>query len=97
MLDAYACGILYDGIQYFSPELRHEVYSALGLKVTVDKESLTYELNINANVVRLTRELENYAAEVEEYRGKLRCTSKADGEERERARVSTSSVTGMSS
>jgi site-specific DNA recombinase len=97
MLEAYTAGIAYDGIYSFPAEMRHEIYQALGLKVTVDEDSLTYELDINANVVRLTREVESYAAEVEAYRGKLRCTSRADGEERERARVSTSSVTSMGS
>ncbi|MBA3473532.1 MAG: hypothetical protein H0T57_09960 [Rubrobacter sp.] len=97
MLDAYTSGIMYDGIHSFPAEMKHEIYQTLGLKVTVPIEGpLGYELNISANVVRLTREVESYAAEVEEYRGKL-CTSKADGEERERAKVSTSSVTGMSS
>jgi lysyl-tRNA synthetase class II len=82
MLEAYTAGIAYDGIHSFPAEMRREIYQALG-KVTVDGESLTYELNINVNVVQLTREVESYAAKVEEYRGRLRCTSKADREGKE--------------
>jgi hypothetical protein len=37
ILKAYAHGILYDGMKYFSPEMRHEIYAALGLKVTAHK------------------------------------------------------------
>lgn len=38
MLEVFSSGLLYDGLEYFSQELRHEVYQALGLNVTVYSE-----------------------------------------------------------
>jgi hypothetical protein len=71
-LGAYASGILYDGIEHFTPEMRHEIYGALGLKVTGNPDGTTeVEYQPTASVVRLTREVEDYGAEVAAYRGKL--------------------------
>jgi hypothetical protein len=72
MLEAYATGIQYDGIQYFSPEMRREIYEVLHLKVTVPAEGAPrIQGNADANVIRLTRGVEEYGHEVEAYRGKL--------------------------
>jgi hypothetical protein len=76
MLEAYAAGIEYDGISYFSPEMRREIYEALRLRITVGSDGTAHiQGNADANVIRLTRGVEDYAAEVEEYRGKLRVSS----------------------
>lgn len=79
MLWAYASGIMHEGIHAFGPEMRHEIYGALGLKVTAHKVEgqkrggrVEVDYDVGANVVRLTREVEDYAAEVERYRGKLK-------------------------
>lgn len=82
ILEVFLSGLLYDGLEYFSQELRHEVYQALGLKVTVYSEDSPYpsrpkgriehELWVTPGLVRLTRELEDYHQEVAEYRDKLR-------------------------
>ncbi len=81
MLEVFSSGLLYDGLEYFSQELRHEVYQALGLKVTVYSEDSPYpsrpqgriehELWVTPGIVRLTREIEDYNEEVAAYRGKL--------------------------
>jgi hypothetical protein len=76
MLAAYASGILYDGIYYFSPELRREIYEALRLKITVGHGSLKFDANVDAEVIRLTREVEEYAGEIERYRDKVRISRK---------------------
>jgi site-specific DNA recombinase len=71
-LGAYASGILYDGIEHFTPEMRHEIYGALGLRVTANPDGTTeVEYQPTASVIRLTREVEDYGAEVAAYRGKL--------------------------
>jgi site-specific DNA recombinase len=66
ILGAYAHGILYDGIRYFDSKMRHDIYDALGLRVTVEIDgTLTVDYHVDANVIRLTREVEEYAAEPE--------------------------------
>lgn len=81
MLEVFASGLLYDGLEYFSEELRHAVYQAMGLKVTVYSEDSPYpsrprgriehELWVTPRLVRLTREIQDYNQEVAEYRDKL--------------------------
>jgi len=86
MLSAYASGILYDGVEHFSPEMRHEIYAALGLKVTVNSDgTMNLEYHVDADVIRLTREVEEYAREVAEFREKLITHTKRPGEEPLRA------------
>jgi hypothetical protein len=64
ILAAYADGILYDGLLHFSPEIRHQIYDALGVRVTVEKDgTLTVDYDVTANAIRLTREVEEYATE----------------------------------
>jgi Recombinase zinc beta ribbon domain len=65
MLEAYTAGITYDGIRYFSPEMRREIYEALRLKVTVAKDGTPRTQGIaDAQVIRLTRSVEDYGQEV---------------------------------
>ena len=75
MLEAYEQGIYYDGIGAFSPEMRREIYEALRIKITVGRNSLKFEANVDANVIKMTRAVEYYAEEVERYRGKLKIAS----------------------
>jgi len=66
ILGAYAHGILYDGIRYFDGKMRHDIYDALGLRIVVETDgTLTVDYHVDANVIRLTREVEEYAAEPE--------------------------------
>ncbi len=83
MLKAFVAGIFYDGIEVFNPEMRHEIYVALGLRVSAHRVEgqkrggrVEVDYDVGANVVRITREVEDYAAEIEEYRGKLRASRK---------------------
>jgi site-specific DNA recombinase len=72
MLEAYATGIQYDGIRYFTPEMRREIYEALRLKVTVAADGNPRIQGIaDAQVIRLTRGVVEYGREVEQYRQKL--------------------------
>jgi site-specific DNA recombinase len=73
MLEAYTAGIAYDGIHSFPAEMRREVYEALRLKVTVAKDGTPRMQGVaDAQVIRLTRAVEDYGHEVEQYREKLR-------------------------
>ncbi len=72
LLALYANGILYDGLLHFSPEMRHQIYEALGLRVTVETDgTLTIDYRVDANVLRLTKEAETYAKDQDGSRGKL--------------------------
>jgi hypothetical protein len=47
--------------------MRHQVYDALGLRVTVERDAtLTIDYRVDANVLRLTKEVEEYAREQDE-------------------------------
>ncbi|CAA9283851.1 MAG: hypothetical protein AVDCRST_MAG93-3383 [uncultured Chloroflexia bacterium] len=64
ILSAYANGIIHDGIRYFDGPMRHGIYDALGLRVAVETDgTLTVDYSVDANVIKLTREVETYAAE----------------------------------
>ena len=77
MLQAYAAGITYDGIHSFPAEMRREIYDALQLKVTVSPDGTPrYQGIADAQVIRLTRAVEEYGHEVEQYREKLRVRGK---------------------
>jgi hypothetical protein len=57
----------------FPPEMRREIYEALRLKVTVAKGGTPRMQGVaDAQVIRLTRAVEDYGNEVEQYREKLR-------------------------
>ena len=83
ILTSYATGIQYDGIRYFSPEMRREIYEALNLKVTVATDGTPRIQGMaDAQVVRLTRAVEDYGHEVEQYRKKLRVGGKLSSSKR---------------
>jgi hypothetical protein len=64
ILASYADGILYDGIRYFDSKMRHDIYDALGLRVVVETDgTLTVDYHVDANVIRLTRAVEDYERE----------------------------------
>ena len=72
ILASYADGILYDGIRWYSPQIRHEIYDALGLRVTVGTDgTLTLDYHVDANVIRLTRAVEEYEREEMESPGRI--------------------------
>jgi len=71
--EAYTAGIAYDVIHSFPADMRREIYDALQLKVTVSPNGTPrYQGFANAQVLRLTRAVEEYGHEVEQYREKLR-------------------------
>jgi site-specific DNA recombinase len=83
MLEAYTAGIAYDGIHSFPAEMRREIYDALQLKVTVSPYGTPrYQGLANAQVIRLTRGVEEYGHEVEQYREKLRVGGKPSSSKR---------------
>ena len=69
MLEAYEQGIYYDGIAYFSPEMRRELYQHLRLKVTVGRDIVRYQGN--ADIMKLTRGVQEYAEEVMTHRARV--------------------------
>ena len=69
MLEAYERGIYYDGIAYFSPEMRRELYENLRLKVTVGRDTLRYQGN--ADIMKLTRGVREYAEEALSHRARV--------------------------
>jgi hypothetical protein len=61
ILEAYGTGLQL-GLYWFPPHLRSQVYAALGLVAWVSPEGLvSIEGSFDANVIRLTREVEQYA------------------------------------
>ncbi len=57
--------------------MRREIYKALRLKVTVAKDSMPrIQGVVDAQVIRLTRAVEDYGHEVEQYREKVRVGGK---------------------
>jgi hypothetical protein len=67
MPEAYTLGIAYDGIHNFPAEMRREIYDALQLKVTVSPNGMPrYQGFANAQIIRLTRAVEEYGHEVEQ-------------------------------
>jgi len=75
ILASYADGILYDGLMHFAPEMRRQIYDALGLRVTVETDPqdpkramLTVDYRVDANVLRLTKVVEQYAADEDKSR-----------------------------
>jgi DNA invertase Pin-like site-specific DNA recombinase len=72
ILASYADGILYDGIRWLTPELRHEIYDALGLRVTVGTDgTLTIDYHVDANVIKFSRAVEEYAREEMDSPGRI--------------------------
>ncbi len=77
LLRAYAEGILYDGIRWFTPEMRRDIYEAMRLKITVPAEGRPrISGSVDENVLRMGRDAEEWAAEALQYRDKLKVSSK---------------------
>jgi hypothetical protein len=73
MLEAYTARLAYNGTHSFPPEIRREIYEALRLKVRVAKDGTPRIQGVaDAQVIELTRAVEDYGYEVEHYREKLR-------------------------
>jgi hypothetical protein len=70
VLEAYEQGIYYDGIAYFSPEMRCELYENLRLKVTVGRDTVRYQGN--ADIMKMTRGVQEYAEEAMNHRGRIK-------------------------
>jgi hypothetical protein len=86
ILDAYGTGLQL-GLYWFPPRLRRQVYLALGLVVWVSPDGVVgIEGSFGADVIRLTREVEEYAAAMMEADEKTR-EAPLDVVERELARV----------
>jgi site-specific DNA recombinase len=67
ILEAYGKGLL-EGIEWFPPELRRQIYDVLNVKVTaLNNETLRVDLNVDANVIRYSRDLEDYARRRQEW------------------------------
>lgn len=60
LLEAYGSGLLL-GIDLFPPLMRRVVYEMLGLDIIVAPRSMRVRTMVDANVVRMTREVEEYA------------------------------------
>lgn len=77
LLESYASGIEHDRIHCFSPEMRREIYDALQLNVIVAADGTPRFKGVaDTQVIRLTRAVEDYGHEVEQYRDKLRVGGK---------------------
>ena len=86
ILEAYGTGLQL-GLHWFPPHLRRQVYLALGLVAWVSPEGLVgIEGSFDADVVRLTREVEEYARALMEADERTR-SAPLDAVERELERV----------
>ena len=61
LLEAYGKGLLL-GIDLFPPSMRRALYEMLGLKGVVSPTNMRLSYTVDANVIRATREIEDYAA-----------------------------------
>jgi hypothetical protein len=61
LLEAYGNGMLL-GIYLFTPSMRRAIYEMLQLGIFVSSTGMRVRSVVDANVVRMTREVEDYAA-----------------------------------
>jgi hypothetical protein len=61
LLEAYGNGMLL-GIDLFTPSMRRAIYEMLQLNIFVSSTGMRVQSVVDANVVRMTREVEDYAA-----------------------------------
>jgi hypothetical protein len=61
LLEAYGNGLLF-GIDLFTPSMRRAIYEMLQLDIVVSSTGMRVRSVVDANVVRMTREVEDYAA-----------------------------------
>ncbi len=86
ILEAYGTGLQL-GLYWFPPHLRRQVYLALGLVAWVSPDGVVgIEGSFDADVMRLTREVEEYARALMEVDERTRNAS-LDAVEQELARV----------
>jgi hypothetical protein len=61
VLETFGLGLKL-GLVYFPPQMRRAIYEMLQLKITVsDDDSVYIDGNLDANVMRLTQDIEEYA------------------------------------
>ena len=71
ILEAYGTGLQL-GLHYFPPHLRRQVYGALGITAYVSPDgAIEIEGYFDADVIRLTCELEEYALALREAEGRI--------------------------
>jgi hypothetical protein len=81
LLRAYAEGMLYDGLRWFTPEMRRDIYEAMRIKITVPTEGKPrISGSLDRNIIRLTREVEDWATDVSKYRISSKRTDKVMAE-----------------
>ncbi len=72
LLTAYKDGLLYDGIRYFGPEIRRELYEAMRLELTVPKVGPSrVRCDVNRQVIKMSRAVEDWARDQAEHEGML--------------------------
>lgn len=79
LLTAYKDVLLYDGLQYFPPEVRREIFEAMRLKITVPKDGpVRVKCDVNQQVIKMSRAIEEWAVEEMKYDGKLYSSKSTD-------------------
>ena len=79
LLTAYKDVLLYDGLQYFPPEIRREIYEAMQLQVTVPKDGpVRVKCDVNQQVIKMSRAVEEWAVEEMKYDGKIYSSKSTD-------------------
>jgi chromosome segregation ATPase len=67
LLEAYGKGLL-EGVEWFPPELRRAIYELLRVRITATRdEKLRINADVDAQVIRLTRNVEDYARRRQEW------------------------------
>lgn len=62
LLAAYKDGLLYDGLLYFDPEIRRELYTAMKLEATVNKAGdVRINCDLNQQVIKMSRAVEEWS------------------------------------
>ena len=79
LLTTYRDVLQYDGVLYLPWEVRRELYEAMRLEVTVPKDGpIRVRCDVTAQVIRLSRAVEDWAREEMEYDGKVYSSSSTD-------------------
>ena len=79
LLTAYKDVLLYDGLLYFPPEIRREIYEAMRLTVTVPKDGpVRVKCDVNQQVIKMSRAVEEWAVEEMKYDGKIYSSKSTD-------------------
>lgn len=79
VLEMFGSGLM-GGVYWFPPRLRRQVYGLLGLRVEIFPDrTLRIEGEFDANLMRLTPEVEEYVAGMREIDERLQRTGRGDG------------------